>query len=350
MNPLQLIWMSATILAAAALAWMLWLVGARQFKAAEDARRTRDMNMLRRSLVGLLHHDPEAFRSLRTYPGRTRALAEALIEFAGLVRGADRAALVEKLIDADVERALVRRAQHRGKPGRLAAIEALGLFPPVPGRNILTRATRDPDPDIRLAAWRSIRECGGEIRLRDLLDTGEYDRPHPRLNYVELFRDLAVARPEEAAELLLARALPVALENEVVEALSESGDGAVLPALGQIAADGRGAVRAAALRALGRLGFRPPLSVIAEALDDGEWEVRAEAAATVARCELSDQTEQVARLLADENWWVRHQAAEALARLGPGGRRRLERALHAGEDRARRAASWVLSQQGARAA
>jgi HEAT repeat protein len=350
MNPLQLIWDSATLLAAGALVWMLWLVGARQFVAAEDARRARDLAMLRRCLVGLLRHDPEAFRSLRAYRGRTRLLAEALIEFAGLVRGADRANLVDKLIDADVERALVRRAQHRGKPGRLAAIEALGLFPPVPGRNILTRATRDPDPDIRFAAWRSIRECGGEIRLRDLLDTGEYDHAHPRLTFMELFRDLAAARPDEAAELLLARALPAALENEVVEALAESGAVVAAPALAQVAAGGHGHVRAAALRALGRLRVRPPLSVIAEALGDGEWEVRGEAAATVARCELSEQTEEVALLLSDENWWVRHQAAEALTHLGPAGRRRLERALHGGEDRARRAASWVLTEQRARAA
>jgi HEAT repeat protein len=346
MSPLMLIWWTALVLAAGAFGWMLWLLGARQFKVAFEADRERQLAHLKTCLVRILGGDASAAADIAAWKGHARVLAEALLEVMSLVKGRDRQRLAEALADTDVDRILARRVGRPGKAGRLAAIEALGLFPPYPGRNVLTRATADPDPDVRIAAWRAIRECGGEIRLRDLLDNRGFNAAQPPLTYVELFRRLAADQPEETAALLAEGRLSPQLELHAVEALGESRAATVIRPLGEIAALASGPLKAAALKALGQFAYCAAEPTIAQAMSDPDWRVRAEAASAAARCKLFSQLDRTAALLADPNWAVRFRAAEALVLLGKGGAARLREAAAGAEPRARRAASLVLSEHG----
>jgi hypothetical protein len=104
-------------------------------------------------------------------------------------------------------------------------------------------------------------------------------------------------------------------------------------------------VRAAAIRALGRLGYLPApaeAGLIAALHDDVEF-VRVQAAH--AAILLSPETAAPAlwELLGDQSWWVRRAAGESLARIAERGVRELGRAAHSHPDRyARQMAVQIL--------
>jgi len=108
-------------------------------------------------------------------------------------------------------------------------------------------------------------------------------------------------------------------------------------------------VRAAAVRALGRLGYLPPAAepgLIAALQDDVEF-VRVQAAHTAVL--LPNDTGAVALwgLLGDQSWWVRRAAGDALVRIAGHGVRELERAARSHPDRfARQMAVQILLEAG----
>ncbi len=73
--------------------------------------------------------------------------------------------------------------------------------------------------------------------------------------------------------------------------------------------------------------------------------VRAAAAAAAGRIGIFEAAERLAALVGDAHWQVRFQAATALTRLGPIGRKLLEKTAADGEPLAREAAATILAEQ-----
>jgi HEAT repeat protein len=114
-------------------------------------------------------------------------------------------------------------------------------------------------------------------------------------------------------------------------------------------ADPDAEVRAAALRALGRLGMLPTTAAagLADAMGDRVEFVRVQAARTAMLLEPEVATPALWRGLGDESWWVRKAAAHGLLGLGLDGPDLLQRASRTHPDRyARQMALQVLLDAG----
>lgn len=91
-------------------------------------------------------------------------------------------------------------------------------------------------------------------------------------------------------------------------------------------------IRISAIRALSRMeADESSVELCIEALGDTEWAVRAIAAQSLGF--LGDRSAILAleKSMKDGQYWVRHHAAEALGRLGPEGRKSLERQSHSAD-------------------
>ncbi|MGH2642262.1 MAG: HEAT repeat domain-containing protein [Actinomycetota bacterium] len=93
-------------------------------------------------------------------------------------------------------------------------------------------------------------------------------------------------------------------------------------------------VRAAALRAVGRLGFLPAdsQSAVITALTDDVDFIRIHAAAAARFLPRPQALSLLSERLGDRSWWVRRAAADALVALGPAGLAQLGRAARAHPD------------------
>ena len=104
-------------------------------------------------------------------------------------------------------------------------------------------------------------------------------------------------------------------------------------------------VRAAAIRALGRLGYLPEhaeAGLVAALHDDVEF-VRVQAAHAAVLLSPETAAPALWKLLGDQSWWVRRAAGESLARIAETGVRELGRAAHSHPDRyARQMAVQIL--------
>ncbi len=94
-------------------------------------------------------------------------------------------------------------------------------------------------------------------------------------------------------------------------------------------------VRAAALRAVGRLGFLPPSSqgIVIAALGDDLDFIRIHATGAARLLPRPQALAFLSERLGDRSWWVRRAAADALVDLGPAGLAQLGRAVREHPDR-----------------
>ena len=169
---------------------------------------------------------------------------------------------------------------------RSAAAARLG-DPPPDGREAavegLLALARDPDGDVRTAAFESLGIVEASEAVSVLLDA--FDDPHPNAR--------------QAAVLALGRAAPEEAPAPIARLLD----------------DDRPEMRFSAVWTLSRLGPEQALS-IRDALRDADPEIRLLAAECLGELEASDQANAIADLLADDNDAVRFGAATALAALG----------------------------------
>lgn len=106
-------------------------------------------------------------------------------------------------------------------------------------------------------------------------------------------------------------------------------------------------MRAAAVRALGRLQHPAGQSAVAAALEDEDPEVRVAGAEAAGEARLGRLADALYARLSDAAWRVRFQAAAALGKLGPAGLERLRQAAAQPDTAAHRAASLTLAELGA---
>lgn len=351
MSLLALLWWSSILLAALALLWMAGLVIARLFRANGEAQRAADRQAVIEGCLAIMGGAGDASARLTPYIGRARLMAEALLEMLALVRGPERERLISSLVGLHVDDRLRARLGRGGKAGRLAAIEALAAFNSPATRQMLEKTWGNAkDPEIRVAAVRTLIDLGATPRVSDLLlDLGRHGETRSLL-YAPLMQRMAVEAPDDMLAMLDRPELSDPARALVAEAIGASGDYRAMDRLMRYAIGDSLALRIAALRALASLGHPGAEAVIARGLTDADWTVRAEASVAAGRIGLTGLAPILGVQLADPIWWVRFRAAESLVQLGETGVAVLRSAALKSSGVARRSAALVLAERGLSAA
>ncbi|MDG2527327.1 HEAT repeat domain-containing protein [Caulobacter endophyticus] len=347
MSTLTLIWVVALVLIGAALAWMTALIVARFVKEARASDRAADRKVIIQSLSGLLRGQPDVAATLSPFVQRPEVLAEAILDFQGLIRGADQERAMSALKALGLVEALEQRIAHGSRDERLTSVEALAALGGEEVRAALRRAIRSKDPNVRMAAIKGLADAGSPptpSRLLDYVGTGELT---PSRVYAEMMRQAVAAAPADGLLALQRQDLDPLMRGIVLDALGRSGSYEAVPALAAAAADPDPNVRTAAVRGLGRLQHPAAAPPLAAALSDPAWTVRSAGAEAVGAAGLARLAPQVAALLDDPEWWVRFRAGDALRRLGRPGLNHLE-TVAADDTRpvAQRAAERALAEGG----
>ncbi|KSB89082.1 hypothetical protein AS593_04085 [Caulobacter vibrioides] len=347
MSSLTLIWVIALVLIGGALTWMSALIVARFVKEARASDRADDRKIIIQSLSGLLRGHTDMAMALLPFVRRPEVLAEAILDFQGLIRGADQERAMSALRELGLVEALEQRTIHGSRDERLTSVEALAALGGEAVKSALRRAMGSKDPNVRMAAIKGLADAGAPptpSRLLDYVGTGELA---PSRVYAEVMRQAVAAAPSEGLLALQRQDLHPLMRAILLDALGRSGSYEAVPALAAAAGDLDPEVRTAAVRGLGRLQHPAAAGPLAAALVDPTWTVRSAGAEAVGAAGLARLAPQVATLLNDPEWWVRFRAGDALRRLGKPGLGHLE-AVAADDSRpvAQRAAERALAEGG----
>ncbi|PVM84061.1 hypothetical protein DDF62_23975 [Caulobacter radicis] len=347
MSSLTLIWVVALVLIGAALAWMTALIVARFIKESRSTTRSAERRLIIQALSGLLRGQTDAVGALSPFVRRPQVLAEAILDFQGLIRGADQERAMVALRNLGLIEALEGRILDGSRDERLTSVEALAALGGEEVKAALRRAIRSKDPNVRMAAIKGLADAGAPptpSRLLDYVGTGELA---PSRIYAEVMRQAVASAPLEGLQALGRQDLTPLMRAMLLDALGRSGAYEAVPALAAAATDPDPDVRTAAIRGLGRLQHPAAAETLASALADQAWTVRSAAAEAVGAAGLVRLAPTVVPLLDDPEWWVRFRAGDALGRLGKAGRGLLEAA--AADDArpvAQRAAERALAEGG----
>lgn len=346
MSSLVLTWLSALALALAAVGWMSGLILQRLVQDRGQRRRVADRRAVEKALVAVMQGRADAALGLRPYRHRARLMSETLLDFMSVVRGHDREVVVSALETVGVQQGLRSRLRRGSMPGRLAAIEALAAFPG-PETEQALRAVADDIPQLRLTALEALSRAGYDVPVQELLDAAAHGDLRASGRFAEFLRERVVEDPQSGVRELARQDLAPELRVLLLEALGSSGDYSVITALAADADHPVPTVRAAAVRALGRLQHPAGQVAVAAALEDEDPEVRVAGAEAAGEARLARLADTLYARLSDSAWRVRFQAAAALGKLGPAGLDRLRQAADLPDDAARRAASLTLAELGA---
>lgn len=344
---LAFLWWGSLALALCALAWMLGLVVARLGRERLGQARDVDRKRLRQACLAIVSGAVETAEGLRPFQRRARLMAEGLLEFGAIVRGAER----ERLISAYGRIAADARFRERlflgSRAGRLVAAEALAWFPSDETDRVLNRVVNDTrDAELAAVAVRSLVELDRPPPLGRLLDDLEARKMTDSLIYLPIVRRLVALSPDEAMSRLESSASSPAARVLLADAVAATGNYRAVAPLQRVARADRPDLRMAAIRGLSLLAHPASMPTLTAALSDTDWEVRAAACEAMGRTGFNEGVAALAERLADSVWWVRFQAAEALSRLGPDGMEALVQASRLSEDLPRRAASLALAEKG----
>ncbi|MGJ9372045.1 HEAT repeat domain-containing protein [Nesterenkonia sp. CF4.4] len=251
-----------------------------------------------------------------------RDLTPMLVERIRYLHGSSR----DQMLDLVRELGLVRRNQaalrSRRRWRRARAAERLGHLGGARQVEDLGLLVTDQDETVRAVAARALAQLGTpqavEILVRTLDDPSELTR----------------LRIAENLHRLGSQALPQLIAHVERRLVHDVGNGekgllAVLSVLGgtrsyqarpvlreTIEVAQSVAVRAGAVRALGRCGGPSDVRLLSACSKDGHWEVRQQAAHALRSIGDTSGIPALGKLMADEMWTVRTAAAEALAGMG----------------------------------
>lgn len=344
MSPLAIIWITALVLMALALGWMSGLIVLRLITERRAGRLAADRRAVVEGLSALLRDVPDAIDTLRPFAHRARLMADVLVEFQGLIRGADQERVLSQLRQIGLVDVLVARLERGSRAGRLTVLEALSALGGDVARRAMRCAIGSPRPEIRMAAVKALADNGHPPSIGRLLDYAVGGELEPSRLYAELLRQVAAADPPAAMAALERADLSPQLRALTLDALGFSGDYQVVPLLIAFAGHAHFEARTAAVRALGRLQHPAGEGAIGRAMEDESWTVRSAAAEAAGAAGFSRLAAGLDRLLGDAEWWVRFRAGEALFALGVEGKAVLR--LAAGSERplAHRAAELALAE------
>ena len=286
---------------------------------------------------------PEAWREARRRFG-DRAVAEVLRRARRELRGRLTIELAELLEGMGEVDRLIRAARSRRTWRRVAAIRTLGECGGERVRARLAEACGDREPEVRRAARDGLLADAGPEALAVAIASYLADQARGSGWKDTFYGQLAWIAPQALRQLLVDRALEATEEKRALEALADAGDVASLPLARSRLWSIDPELRASAARFAGKLCDQESIGRLTDLLADPSWSVRVCAAGAVGRLRADGRTRQaLARLLIDPVWWVRATAARALGGQGEAGAQLLLDVV-AGEDRfARDAALVVLS-------
>lgn len=347
MSHLDLIWITALLLAAVTVLWMAALILLRLGRTGAEARRALERGKIMDALLGLLAGDDTATARLAPFVGRPGLMGDIVMEFRSLVQGDDHERVQRELRRLGLPAALAAHAATGSRAGRLGSLEALAALGGPEAEALLQAALRQEDAEVRLTAFKGLVDAGSTVDLATILDglaAGTFSRS--RL-IAEIIRK-ATARDTLASIAALGRTdLDSFARALLIDGLGASGDYRAIPRLLEAAHDPDFEARAAVARAAGQLmhpGLQPALASL---LDDPEWPVRASAAEAVGSAGFTALAAPLVQLLDDSQWWVRFRAGEALRRLGASGAAHLQQAGAGASPRARHTAELALAETAA---
>lgn len=309
-------------------------------------RRDRRLEVYRPLVAAaLLDSDPErTLARLRAAPRRHRpVIAGALLDFLRAVKGSptERARAVADALELT---ALWNAALgDRRWWVRADAAHALGLIGHRPAVASLIRALDDPYEEVRAAAVEALGRIADPAAIRALVARLPLQSRHQRVRLVEALQHFGL---EAAAPLLAHADARPADAATIAELLGTLEAPAAVDRLRDWCGHADAQVRAAALRALGRIGIddRTYYHVL-RSLSDDDPAVRAAAAWALGRSGRPDAAAYLAARLSDE-WSVAAESARALRHLGDDGRRALETAAAADGSELARQVLWEAAAAG----
>jgi len=347
MAPLAAIWMTALVLMAMALSWMSGLIVLRFINERRASRLAAGRRAVIEGLSALLRDVPGAIETLRPYVRRARLMSDALLEFQGLIRGADQDRVLGQLRALGLVEVLAARLDRGSRAGRSTVLEALAALGGDEARAAIRRAIDTARPDVRMAAIKALADAGAPPSIGRLLDYAVARELEPSRLYAELLRQVVAKDPRAGMAALDRADLSPMLRALTLDALGFAGDYQAVPSLIVAASDAHLEARTAAVRALGRLQHPAGEGAIARAMEDESWIVRSAAAEAAGLAGFSRLAAGLDRLLGDPEWWVRFRAGEALYALGREGHVVLREAADSERPLAHRAAELALAEGGA---
>ena len=281
---------------------------------------------------------------------------DAAFQLRELIKGDEAHAVSELLELFGVDQRLIRQMSSRRLARRLEALDQLargrfrGAFYP------LLAQLEDREPIIRLMAGRALAGTLAEW-------PPGLEQTHAAAAFTETLKEATLpsgaagevlllledaARPVLATLLVTTAAHPKIL-RAALDAAGRLGLSQLKGKVGLSITHPDPEVRAAALRALARLGECPSnfADDLVTALDDQTEFVRVQAARATIGLPQKLVVPLLYETMADRSWWVRRASAESLLRLGTGGRAALRRAAEGHPDRfARDMSAQVLTDAG----
>lgn len=342
----QILWPLSWYLAAIAICGMLLLIGGRFLRDRSERRHAAAATAVLDIYMHLMYDEALAPDELAPYKRQPRLLAECLLKVLDLVRGADRARMLDRLADFGLVSLFLANLHKGAASARLPIIEALGAFERAEVRDALHRCLHDHgDTDLRLVVAAALIKMGSDVDVAELIAHIEARHEPWSGSLARVLRLIAEREPARCEQILGRADLPVAARVLAAEALGGVSDYSVIPALSAAARDQIPLLRASATSALGKLAHPAALPVLREGLQDEDWRVRSAAAKAAGEAGFSELIEGLVPLLSDQVWSVRFQAAEAIAKFGPQGIARLREIAHGRGDEAGRAASLTLAER-----
>ncbi|KQY91319.1 HEAT repeat domain-containing protein [Brevundimonas sp. Root1423] len=347
MTSLMLIWSVSLALTAAAVLWMIGLIIARIIRERTERRRERDRQLIHRAFLDILAGSGDAVGHLSGVRRRARVMAESLLDVVALVRGAERERLISALQAFGIDEVFSRRLFRGSVAGRMAAAEALSIFPGPGGKQSLRKALSGArEAELRVGLMGSLIDLGAPPSLEEVLADLSGRRASDSMLYLPLIARLVAGDPLTALQAFGDPNLTGDARIILAESLGASGDYRALAPLCIAARAPDVELRIACIRGLTALGHPAAEPVILDAMSDTAWFVRVAASEAAGRIGLRQAIPELAALLEDEVWWVRFRAGEALAALGDVGRERLAQLAATGGDLSRRTAAIVLAERG----
>lgn len=312
-GPLSLIWMTALVLMLLAVGTLAALIVARVRREHEERADPNRRDRISKSLLQFAMAGGEQPALAVSNAVERKILIETALDAAQIMRGPAKERLVQFLRDIGLDERLRRQTRRGSLRDRLAALEALRLFPDARTIATLRRAEHSRDLRVWLAALRTRTEVDAGPDMFGLMELAA----RPGASKSQIMHELVAARAhvnllEALRALNSARGLPRAL---LIRAIGETGQREALAPLQVALHNPDPETRAAAAGALGALGFAAVADGLARATRDVDWRVRLKAAEAIGRLGLWKHANCLEPLLDDRVWWVRFRAEEALQKL-----------------------------------
>ena len=311
---LQSVWTLSIALAALSIVSLAVLIGARLMRQHRDKGLLERRKHLSSELIryALLGGAPPAI-PVRTPHERAVALQIAL-DARTILDEEARARVSDTLRQVSLDASVRRTARHGRVPDRIAALEALQLFPGEATHTALEYAQASRVFRVCLAALRTRVELGDLPDLAAVLKLTERPEGGRALSLFKIV-EACVRADIPGALNLLAPDQPPKARIMLLKALGATGSWAAFRDIGQASLDPDPEVRAAALTALRAMAAPAAVSIFTAALGDPDWQVRLKAVEGIGQLGKPEDRSCIAPLLNDPVWWIRFRADEALRRL-----------------------------------